>query len=186
MHHLLIPIPVTNEFPVSIYLLPCPFLLPCRFSVLIYGIHLTQENTFGIGDVIEYGVLGNQVADHDETAAAYIERTEEGRLYPGCKFTNSFFVLAELIVIKVIDDDVIRAGFPITETSGTLTATACQELDTAVRLEFSVGPVSSGRLLFSEVALEAIVVLQFCLDITKEAAGGILTLADYHHEVYQA
>ena len=186
MHHLLIPIPVTDEFPVGIHLLPCPFLLPYRITVLIYGIYLTQENAFGIGDVIEYGVLGNQVADHDKTATANIERTEEGRLYPGRKLTYTLLVLAEFVIVKVIDDDIIRAGFPITETSGALTTTTCQKLNAAVRLEFSVGPVSSGRLLFSEVTLEAIVVLQFCLDITKEAAGGIFTLADYHHEVYQA
>ena len=60
-------------------------------------------------DVGQDGCLGYEVSDHEEAATSYIECTEESLLDPVGEFLYTAFVAAELIIIEVIDDNIVRS-----------------------------------------------------------------------------
>ena len=93
-----------------------------------------------------------------------------------------FVVLAKLIVVKVIDDDVVRTGFTVTQTTRRLSTTAGKELHTALCLELALLP-SAVVLLLSEVGDETLVVFQFRLNISKQSVCIVLRLSHDHHKV---
>ena len=93
-----------------------------------------------------------------------------------------FIILAKLIVVKVINDDVVRTGFTVTQTTRRLSTTAGKELHTALCLELALLP-SAVVLLLSEVGNETLVVFQFRLNISKQSVGIVLRLPDNHHKV---
>lgn len=183
VHHLLLPVAVAHELTVGIHLLPGPLLPPCGVAVLVDGIHLAEEHALGVGDVVEHGVLVDEVAHHDEAATTHVQGSEECRLHPVGQLPHSLLVLAKLIIVEVVDDDVVGACLTVTEATGTLSSAAAEELHAARRLELAVGPVAPGRLLLPEVTYQSVVVLQLRLHVGQQSLGGILALAHHDHEV---
>ena len=117
-----------------------------------------------------------------KTSTANIKRTEESLLHPVGEVVYEFVVLAKLIVVKVIDDDVVRTGFTVTQTTRRLSTTAGKELHTALCLELALLP-SAVVLLLSEVGDETLVVFQFRLNISKQSVCIVLRLSHDHHKV---
>ena len=95
---------------------------------------------------------------------------------------NQLVVLAKLIVVKVVDDDVVRTGFTVTQTTRRLSTTAGKELHAVLGLELTLLP-SAIVLLLSEVGNETLVVFQLGLNIAKQSVGIVLRLSHDHHEV---
>ena len=73
---------------------------------------------FGGGNVGKHRVFGDKVSDHDEAASAYVECSEQSLLHPVGEFLYALFVAAEFVIIKVIDDDIVRTGLTVAQASG--------------------------------------------------------------------
>ena len=71
----------------------------------------------GVGDVVEYAGLTDEVTDHDEAATSTIERTEEGFTHPVGELIDAVLVLHDLVVIKVVDDDIVGAVGAVAQTT---------------------------------------------------------------------
>ena len=95
---------------------------------------------------------------------------------------HQLLVAAQLIVVQVIDDDVVRTSLTVAQTTGRLTATAGKELHTTLGLELALLPATV-ILLLPEVSDEPLVVFQLCLDVAEQSVGIVLRLAHDHHKV---
>ena len=73
-----------------------------------------------MGDIVEDAGLADEVADHDEAPTPPIEGTEEGFTHPVGELAYSVFILDELVIIKVVDDDVVGAVGAMAQTTGGL------------------------------------------------------------------
>ena len=74
----------------------------------------------GVGDIVEDAGLADEVADHNEASTPPIEGTEEGFTYPVGELAYAVFILDELVIIEVIDDDVVGAMRAVAQTTGGL------------------------------------------------------------------
>ena len=117
MHHLLVPCAVADEVHVLSRLLLGPFLFPDGVALVVHGIDGRDVYAFCGTDVGEDRSLGYEVSDHDETSASYVERAEESPLDPVGEFSDAPFVSAELVVVEVVDDDVVRSRLALAETT---------------------------------------------------------------------
>ena len=97
---------------------------------------------------------------------------------------HTLLVTAKLIIIEVINDNVVWTCLTVTQTTRRLTTTTGKELHAVLGLKLTFLPVAS-VFLCAKVGNDALVVLQFSLDVAKQTDGTILGLANYHHEVNQ-
>ena len=81
---------------------------------------------------------------------------------------HPFLIAAQFVVIQVIDDDVVRTCFPVSQTTWRLSASASQEFHPVGRLELPILP-GGIPLLLAEVGNDALVMFQFCLNIPRSA-----------------
>ena len=95
---------------------------------------------------------------------------------------HPLLVPAELVIVQVVDDDVVRPCLAVTQSTRRLPPSAGEELDSVRRLELALLPRAVGPLL-PEVGDDALVVLQFRLYVAEQPDGAVLALADHHHEV---
>lgn len=98
---------------------------------------------------------------------------EEGLLHPVREIMHALLVAAELIVVEVVDDDVVRAALAVAQASWRLSPSACEELHAVRSLELSVLPRCAPALP-SEVGDDALVVFQLRLYVPEQAYGGVL------------
>ena len=130
----------------------------------------------------QYRVLTDEVAHHDEAAASHVEGTEQCLLDPIREFPDTPLITAEFVVIQVIDDDIVRSCFTLTQTARRLSTAHGQELHAVSCGELALHPVAE-RHLFTVIGDDALVVLELRLDVPQETVGTVLGLADDHHEV---
>ena len=182
VHHLLLPRPVSHEVPVFLSLPPRPLLPPDGVAVAVDGLYLREDHAPRPGDVVQDGVLADEVPDHYEAPAPHVEGAEEGLLDPVGHLADPALVAAELVVVEVVDDDVVGPGLPVPESSRRLPAPAGEELHPGVRPELAVQPRAAVFLL-PEVGGEPAVGLQLRLYVAEQADGAVLRLADHDHKV---
>lgn len=65
---------------------------------------------------------------------------------------HPFLIAAQFVVIQVIDDDVVRTCFPVSQTTWRLSASASQEFHPVGRLELPILP-GGIPLLLAEVGM---------------------------------
>ena len=162
VHHLLFPCPVTDKILVCLCLFLSPFFSPYRVPVAVNSLYLGHMNTFGSGNIGKHRVFGDKVADHDKTATANVERTEQSLLHPIGQILYTLFIPAYLVIVQVVDDNIIRASLAVTETTGRLSTANSKELGTALGLEFSLKPRTEVFLL-AEVGNQFLVEFKFGL-----------------------
>ena len=121
---------------------------------------------FCLGEIGQHRVFRNEVPDHDKASPAHIQCTKKGFFYPVCNVMHPFLIAAQFVVIQVIDDDVVRTCFPVAQTTRRLSASASQEFHPVGRLELPILP-GGIPLLLAEVGNDALVMLQFCLNISQ-------------------
>lgn len=95
---------------------------------------------------------------------------------------HTFLVAAQFVIVQVVYDDIVRACFTVAQTTRGLSASAGKELYSVGGLEFPLLP-RGVPLLLAEVGNDSLVMLQFRLYVSQQTSGGILTLADHHHEI---
>ena len=83
---------------------------------------------------------------------------------------HPFLIAAQFVVIQVIDDDVVRTCFPVSQTTWRLSASASQEFHPVGRLELPILP-GGIPLLLAEVGNDALVMFQFCLNISQQTCA---------------
>ena len=126
--------------------------------------------------------LGDEVADHEEAATSYIQRTEKCLLHPVGEFADTPLVTAKFVVVEVVDDNVVRTRLTLTETTWRLPTATSQEIHPVLGGELTLRPVAE-RHLFAEISNDAFVILELRLNVTQQSVGGVLGLADNHHEI---
>ena len=113
VHHLLLPCAVAHEVAVSLCLRFRPLLLPHWFAVSVHRLYLGEKHALCARDVVEHRVLADKVAHHDEASTTHIERTEERLLHPVRKVMHQLLVAAQLVIVQVVDDDVVRTSLTV-------------------------------------------------------------------------
>ena len=107
-------------------------------------------------------MLGKAITDHKEAPTADIQGAEECLLDPVGSLPDTLFIVAHLVVVEVVDDDVVRALFLLLESTRRLSPADGKPLDTAGGGELALLPVAH-VLLRTEVGNESLVILQFGL-----------------------
>ena len=148
----------------------------------VEDVDAAEAYAFGLGNVCQDAGLADEVADHDEAAAAAVEGSEEGFFDPVGEVLDAGGVLAELVVVEIVDDDVVGAVGAVAQTAGTLTAAAGKEGGAVFGYEFAFFPGAAASLL-AVVGDVALVVLELGLEVGKEGVGVVLAFAYEDHDV---
>ena len=158
VHHLLVPGAIADKISVCLGFLTGPLLLPDRIPVLIHSLDLRHIYAACGAHIGQDGTFGYKVAYHYKAAATDIQGAEKSLLDPIGQILHALFISAQLVIVKVIDHDIVRARLAVTQTAWRLTATYGEKLGTALGLEFALGPFSE-ILLLTEVRDDALVEL---------------------------
>ena len=94
----------------------------------------------------------------------------------------TLLVTAELVIVKVIDDDVVGTSLALTQSTRRLATAHGEELHAGGCLELTCRPQSE-VLLQSEVSDDALIIFQFCLNISEQPVCAVLRLAYHNHEI---
>ncbi len=137
---------------------------------------------FGLRHRRQHGVLADKVADHDEASSAAVERSEQGFFHPLNKFRHAGLVLAQFIVVEVVDDDIVGTAASVAQTARGLSAAAGEECAAVGRHELAVLPIAR-VILHAEVGDILLVVLQLRLQVAEQCFGVLLGFADENHYV---
>ena len=162
VHHLALPRGIAHKVGIGFGLGLRPFVSPYGVAVVVYGIDLGDLHTGYIGDVLQHHVLGKAITDHEEAATADIQGAEERLLDPVGSLPDTLLVVAHLIVVEVVDDDVVRALLLLLESTGRLPSADSEPLDTAGGGALSLLPVAY-VFLRAEVGNDPLIVLQLGL-----------------------
>ena len=162
VHHLALPRGIAHKVGIGFGLGLRPFVSPDGGSVAVDGVDLGDLHTGYIGDILQHHVLGKAITDHEEAATADIQGAEERLLDPVGSLTDTLLIVAHLVVVEVVDDDVVRALLLLLESTGRLSPADGEPLDAAGGGELALLPVAH-VLLRAEVGNESLVILQFGL-----------------------
>ena len=112
-------------------------------------------------------VFADKVSDHDKPAAGGAEGAEQRFTHPVGQFGDTRFILAQLVIIKVVNNDVIGPTVAVAQPARRLPASACEEGDAGLGYKFAIEPMPPVVLL-SEVMRVTLVKLQFGLNIREQ------------------
>lgn len=185
VHELLLEGAVSHEVRHLLHLLACPFGRPRHVALFVENVHLRDVHAFGAGHRRQHGVLADEVADHNEPPATAVECTEQGLLDPVREALHAALVLAQLVVVEVVDRDVVGSSAAVTQAARGLSSAACEEGATVGRNETAFLPVAR-VVLHAEVGDIASVELQLGLQVAEQRLGILLGLADKDHDVQLA
>lgn len=163
----------------------CPLGCPRDVAVAVEDVDAADADVLDGAHGGKHAGLADEVADHDEATAASVERAEEGFLDPVGELADARGVLAELVVVEVVDDDVVGARGAVAQTAGALAAATGEEGGAVFGDELSFFPGSAASLL-AVVGDVALVVLELGLEVGEQGAGVVLALADEDHDAQLA